>query len=114
VVVAADLQARGNPDEEDADVDGSDEDGGRDHDVARASAVGYDDADAVDDDLEEELDLDAPPEDYGWSVQCRVSVLMYELTNAEVETEACKRVSIASVNDGGLGSLGFMIFRRCK
>ncbi|QSZ36192.1 hypothetical protein DSL72_007317 [Monilinia vaccinii-corymbosi] len=55
-----DLQARGDPDAVHGDVDGCDEHGDGNLEVHRFALGGEEDADAVDDDLEEKLDLQGP------------------------------------------------------
>jgi hypothetical protein len=57
-----DLQSSRNPDVEHADVDGSHEYRRSNHDPPRQLAIRHNDADTVDDDLQQQLDLDTPPE----------------------------------------------------
>ena len=55
------MQTCWNPNVEHTDVDGCHKYRSNNHDHFRAPAVGYDDANPVDDDLEKELDLNTPP-----------------------------------------------------
>lgn len=59
------LQPRRYPDIENADVDRSNKDSGPDHDPFRVSSIRHDDPNTIDDDLQKELDLNTPTEDYG-------------------------------------------------
>jgi hypothetical protein len=77
VIPVAYLQAGRDPNVEDADVDCCDEDGGGDHDIAGAFAIWNDNADSVDDDLEEQLDLNTPPEYCGMLVLVSQGGLWY-------------------------------------
>lgn len=65
VVLVADLETRWYPDGEDTEVDSSNEHGSGNHDLPRAPAVGDNDTDTVDDDLQQQLNLDTPPEENG-------------------------------------------------
>jgi hypothetical protein len=58
------LQSRRYPDVEYADVDNSDDYGSADHYLFRSTTVRNDDSDAVDDNLQKKLNLDAPKEHY--------------------------------------------------
>lgn len=55
-----DLQAGWNPDVEHTDVYCRDHSCGGNHDHLRAMSIWYDEANSVDDDLEEKLDLNTP------------------------------------------------------
>lgn len=68
MVFVANLQTSGDPDVEDADVDGRNEYCRADHDVERAPTVGNDDTDTINDDLEKQLYLDTPPKHFAGSV----------------------------------------------
>jgi hypothetical protein len=57
-----DLQTSRNPNVVYTDVDCSDENGRANHNLSRELAVRHNDTDTVDDNLEEELDLNTPPE----------------------------------------------------
>ena len=60
-----DLQAGRYPNVEHTDVDCCDERGRRNHNHSSTSPIRYDDANTVNDDLQQELDLDTPPEENG-------------------------------------------------
>jgi hypothetical protein len=74
-----DLQPCWYPDIEDTDVDNCDKNRSTDHDQSRTPPVRDDDTDSVDDDLQEELNLDTPPEQDG-----------------EVKSKTCNLVSMRS------------------
>lgn len=59
------LQAGRYPDVEYTDVNCRDERGRRNHDHSSTFSIRHDDANTVNDDLQQELDLDTPPEQNG-------------------------------------------------
>jgi hypothetical protein len=63
MVPVVDLEARWDPDVEDTNVDRSNENGSGYHDLPRAPAVRHNDTDTIDDDLQQQLNLYAPPEE---------------------------------------------------
>lgn len=92
IVLLIDLQARWNPNIKDSDVDNCHKNSGANHDGAGSPSVWYDDANTVDDNLKQELNLDAPKED------CRKVSPLYlsqppsfdirgQPTNGEIESE---------------------------
>jgi len=67
IVLLTNLQTRWNPNIKNGNVDDCNENSRTDHDGTGSSSVGYDDANSVDDDLKQQLNLDAPKEDYTMS-----------------------------------------------
>jgi hypothetical protein len=63
MVLVAGLKTRRNPNVEDTDVDCGDENGSGNHNLSRVLAIRHNDTDTVDDDLQQQLDLDTPPEE---------------------------------------------------
>ena len=61
-LLVIDLQPCWYPDVEDTDIDCRNENRRTNHDGPGSPSIRYDDADTIDDDLEQELDLDTPPE----------------------------------------------------
>jgi len=62
-VLLTNLQTRWNPNIKNGNVDDCNENSRTDHDGTGSSSVGYDDANSVDDDLKQQLNLDAPKEE---------------------------------------------------
>ena len=62
VICVIDLQTCRDPDIEDTDVDHRNKNGSGDHDMSRTFTVWDNDTDTVDNDLEQQLNLDTPPE----------------------------------------------------
>jgi hypothetical protein len=58
------LQSSGDPYAIYRDVDGGDKGGSANHDHLRASSVRNNNSDTIDDNLQQKLHLDTPPEDF--------------------------------------------------
>ena len=70
----ADLKTRWYPDIEHSDVDNSDEHSCCNHDTSWMFTIGDDDPNSVDDDLQQQLNLDTPPEEDS-EVECKAFFL---------------------------------------